>query len=513
MGEYILMKNNETTVIYNDNEEFLEKNEEEQTENTHSSYNYTNKWDTANDLASEKKEKLTSENIVNLSNNKNLFLFFDSIINGGAHFNDGNFREVKQTLKETVDKYDLSNAEEYAAFGEKFKSSEYFAFAVVLCVFEYVELNDLQFIKSKLLDELPTIINEAGEEVPVHRDPFISTESMLKIINGKMFVSDISENCIGLGESRQMALKNLWQQFPSLRTNIVNWLINLSNNFRYRTRFNVRMIVSAFINIFKIDFNAGVTNFFQKFVSDERKSWLMGCIATELYNDIAFRDLILPHIYRWVDSKVTWLWKPAVYVYSSIKGENNTNFEKKIREFISSYLLKSIKETDVGDIYYLTVRAFWSEGLRDIIASIFNENISKTSNFAKKYLICSLYLEILHCGYLAVTSNRISLPLVICDNKQQLVYILPVIEVALFNYNARCFLFMLLEAYLKEISAYNVPINILNRLKAFFKLIIIKYPKFQDDIMSFLTKCGCYTASIIKQYLDNSNDLGLLGIQ
>ena len=39
--------------------------------------------------------------------------------------------------------YDLAQAEDFAAFGEKYKASEHFAIAVMLSVFEYVELNDL----------------------------------------------------------------------------------------------------------------------------------------------------------------------------------------------------------------------------------------------------------------------------------------------------------------------------------------------------------------------------------
>ena len=109
-----------------------------------------------------------------------------------------------------------------------------------------------------------------------------------------MFVLDNGTNCIGLGKNRPQALKNLWQQFPSLRSSIARWMINVSDTFQYRTNFKTAQITNAFVNVLKMDFNAGVNHFFQRFVSDSEKYILLGLIAIELYNDIkmCIRDRI-----------------------------------------------------------------------------------------------------------------------------------------------------------------------------------------------------------------------------
>lgn len=226
---------------------------------------------------------------------------------------------------------------EFAEFGEKVKGGEHFAVAVILCVFEYVELDDLQDLKLKLLNEFPKTIDEEGNEIAIRQNPFISIDSLLKTINGKMFVLDNGTNCIGLGKNRPQAIKNLWQQFPSLRSSIARWMINVSDTFQYRTNFKTAQITNAFVNVLKWILIAGVNHFFQRFVSDSEKYILLGLIAIELYNDINYRQKILPFIKQWADSSSSWKWKSALYVYSNIKyEERDAEFDNKVQKSIIS---------------------------------------------------------------------------------------------------------------------------------------------------------------------------------
>ena len=82
------------------------------------------------------------------------------VINGGMSLNDYNIKDVTTNVRNVDKVYDLSIAEEFAEFGEKVKGGEHFAVAVILCVFEYVELDDLQDLKLKLLNEFPKTIDE-----------------------------------------------------------------------------------------------------------------------------------------------------------------------------------------------------------------------------------------------------------------------------------------------------------------------------------------------------------------
>ena len=78
-------------------------------------------------------------------------IFENAVINGGMSLNDYNIKDVTTNVR---------NVEEFAEFGEKVKGGEHFAVAVILCVFEYVELDDLQDLKLKLLNEFPKTIDE-----------------------------------------------------------------------------------------------------------------------------------------------------------------------------------------------------------------------------------------------------------------------------------------------------------------------------------------------------------------
>ena len=156
-----------------------------------------------------------------------------------------------------------------------------------------------------------------------------------------MFVLDNGTNCIGLGKNRPQALKNLWQQFPTLRSSIARWMINVSDTFQYRTNFKTAQITNAFVNVLKMDFNAGVNHFFQRFVSDSEKYILLGLIAIELYNDINYRQKILPFIKQWADSSSSWKWKSALYVYSNIKyEERDAEFDNIVQKSIISLYFK-----------------------------------------------------------------------------------------------------------------------------------------------------------------------------
>ena len=83
-------------------------------------------------------------------------IFENAVINGGMSLNDYNIKDVTTNVRNVDKVYDLSIAE----FGEKVKGGEHFAVAVILCVFEYVELDDLQDLKLKLLNEFPKTIDE-----------------------------------------------------------------------------------------------------------------------------------------------------------------------------------------------------------------------------------------------------------------------------------------------------------------------------------------------------------------
>ena len=200
------------------------------------------------------------------------------------------------------EEFDLTDAEQFALFGEKYKAEEHFAFAIVLCVFEYIELDDLPKIKSKLIKELPKSKNKTGEEIEIQTDPYMPISSLLKIIKGKRFQTADGISCVGLGERRSIALKNLWTQFPVLRESISRWLMDVSNTFEYRTNFDALQVANAFINLLKNDYGASIRYIFPKLYSNSNKMWLLWKIAFSLKSDANYEEKMLPIVIDWVSS-------------------------------------------------------------------------------------------------------------------------------------------------------------------------------------------------------------------
>lgn len=461
---------------------------------------------TSADIEKEKKQFNSGNMNVKDNQAENLFTIQNAIINGGVSLGAYTVREVLRNSGKVDKDYDLSDAEQFAEFGETVKAGEHFAVAVTLCVFEYVELDDLQDLKSKLLAELPKVTDEEGKEIAVYQNAYLSINSLLKTVKGEMVVLESGEHCVRLGASRQAALKNLWQQFPEMRGHIARWLLNVSDSFEYRTNFDTAQITAAFVNILKLDFNAGTYHFFSRFYSNPDKYWLLGFIALELYSDPAYRDKILPHINKWAESSGSWLWKSAVYVYANIKnGEENDELDKKVRKALTSrYNLLEYDDLRNESLQYVGMLLIGSERLRTLIASMFGDLVNDTLNYKRKRLNCLWYLELLRYGYYLVSSEMTALPLVACDKKQQLENLLPLLEIVLSRYDTRQLLFITLESYIREISGYNVEKKTINRIKAFFQLITESNPRFREDIVLFLKKCNCGLAKELEKFLDEA---------
>lgn len=459
----------------------------------------------------EKEKKQINSGNIDLKGNQaeNLAIFQNPIINGGVSFGNFNVREILQNCSKIDKDYDLSDAKQYAEFGETVRAGEYFAIGVILCVFEYVELDDLQDLKSKLLEELPKVTDEEGKEMAIHHNSYLSINSMLKTIKGEMVVLESGECCVRLGVNRQIALKNLWQQFPEMRSYIARWLLKVYDSFEYRTNFNVAQITAAFVDIFKLDFRAGIKHFLPRLYSNSNKYLILGYIALELYNDIDYCDKILPYIIKWTESIDSWLWKSAIYVFANVKkGDEKDEFDKKIRKLITN-LYNTFEYDSLRDeiLPYIGVLLVGSERLRTLIACLFGEWMNNAYDYNERYKSCLWYLEFIRYGYYLVSYKITILPLVVCDKKEQLESLLPLLEIILLRYNSRQLFFATLESYIREISRYDVEKKIKNRIKAFFHRIIECNTYVYEDIVFFLKKCNCTLSKELLQYFQEITSL------
>ncbi len=459
--------------------------------------------DVSSDIAEEKKQYQTGDAHVKDNHADNLGVFQNSIIHGDVLFGNHKVREVLRNNSKVDKVFDLSDAEQFAEFWETVQAGDHFAAAVILCVFEYVELDDLQDLKSKLLAELPQVVGEDGEETAVLQNSYLSVNSLLKTIKGEMVVLESGEQCVRLGKNRMAAFKNLWQQFPDMRGHIARWLLRVCDSFEYRTNFDVAQITAAFVNILKQDFTAGVSHFFSRLGSDPNHCWLLSLISRELYRDRQYRDKILPFIGHWIESGSSWLWKSAVFVYAYMDTDDEQEkLDETVRKSLTDrcYKLVYVDRSD-SNLSYLGKLLTDSERLRTLMASVFHNVACGTHNHNQKRLYCICCLLLIQWGYYFVTSENPILPFVACDKKKQLEQILPTMEIILSLYDMRRHLFRTLQSYLKEISGYDIEKKIIDHLKAFFKLLAGKSPRFRDDIALLLENCNCNLAKEINDYL------------
>lgn len=452
------------------------------------------------DIENEKKEFTANISDVNANT---ILLFQNSTIKGGVSFGDNNFHEVTESNSNIEKSYDLSDAIQFSELGKKYKGGEYFAAAVILCVFEYIKLSDFQRLKAILLRSFPSSIDEEGKEIVNHEDPYLSINTILEKIGGKSFASDHDGTCIGLGDKQKKALKNLWEQFPSLRDCIAHWMISVCDTSKIQTKFDIIQMCSAFINIFKLDFDSSIMHFFPRFTSNPNNHWLLGYIANELYNDLSYREKIAPYINQWAESYKTWLWKVSLYVYINIKEDDeNQILIKKVKYCLMRQLcMINLQDTYNKNLSYIISMAIGSKRLRSLLSSILNELIYNTKNNKNKLHICMCFIELVRYGYYSVSTYHVALPLIACDNKQQLEEIFPIVNMIMNQYKIKKLLLMILELYLKEISKYVLSQKVINSLKAFFKLLADNNPRYHDDIILFLQKCDCEISKEIKLFI------------
>jgi len=482
---------------------------------------------TTEDLAEEKRSKRnnTSLNVDgtiygnqnNTQNNTNA----QNILNiySDKHSNPKEVMEMFSALSSKDKTYDLTNRNDVVAFGEKYKAGEHLASAIILSVFEYIMLDDLHDLKSKLLQKLDKVVDEEGNEITVQQNSYLATDSLIKIVSGKFFEEPRSgEKCVGLGESRPTVLRNLWEQFPSIRVCIAKWLLSVSDTFEYRTSFETAQIVKAFVHIMKLDFTAGERHIFERLRSDERKLWLLSAIALKLHDDTDCEKRILPMLNSWIYSSGHWLWKVSYYVYAySERGSICDTFETSMSKLIKSKIEKLLGYLEygscgftIGDVVYISQFLIYSERARTLLSQILGELAKKHKDYGHKQLLALIYLAILREGYFRVSKKYSALPLIVYDTKQQLLGISPLPSIVLQSYETKREFLLILGAYLKEASDYTLDDATIKRIKAFFIVLLRDNARHSYDIKAMLKRCNCRLAdSIANEIKTKINSGGL----
>ncbi len=103
------------------------------------------------------------------------------------------------------------------------------------------------------------------------------------------------------------------------------------------------------------------------------------------------------------------------------------------------------------------------------------------------------------------------MPFVTCDSKEQIENMHFVLAYIMTRYDLYRQLCRIMQAYLEEISDYNVSAGTLNHLTAFFYVLTRDAADYQGDILLFLSELkGCIAKKIynklIKIYTNNGGE-------
>lgn len=385
--------------------------------------------------------------------------------------------------KQTAKTYHLQNPNECSDFVEMYKNSNYLTTAIILSLFSAVPLGDLPTLQNSLMEMLPP--SEKDDKSPEGmQDAYASLNTILAVIGGKRFLSEEGTFCLELGESSDQILTNFLEQFPSLRRSIVRWLIQLNETYEYRTGFDAYQMTMAFTKIISFDFADAEKRIFPILYSNSDNAGLLGALGYKLYTTKRSKEAAEATILRWIHSDSSWLWKAACFTYTlCTEDQAAIPFEAPLRHALGKRIL-SFKRKE----FMFTARLLrQSVSFRTLFAKLLYDSCTKPDTeilpFAQMYIH-----QIQYCYYI-VNSSYTELPLVACDTLQQQVHLSPILKYLMGTYPLRRRLYIILQAYLKELSAYRVPVKVEKHISAYFYNLASSNPRYWSDILYLLTNC------------------------
>ncbi len=384
-------------------------------------------------------------------------------------------------------KYNLRKPEECAVFFSACKNREYIVLAIVLSVFEIVPIGDYANLKDILAEYLPVVskIDTEGREIYVQQtNPYISLNTALAVIGGKIFITKEGQRCIGYGEGFEEVLENIWIQFPDLRKPVIGWLLRVNEIFEYKTSFEVEQVVGAFTRIIKKDYQYAKRQMFGKLYSEPDNLGFLARLAQELLQDERLGPDILHMVLRWAESESNWLWKTALLVCLHTYGKDMDN---QLHKTMIRIIKKRMFEFQNSDLRFIVLFAGDAGNVKAIAASAFY-GLYRTGSPDEKKNLALIYLKMIRYGYYQVNRSRIDLPFVTCDSREQMDNLCPVLAFIMAQYDLYCQLCWILQAYLEEIADYEVTVRTLNHIVAFFYVLSKGNYDYQRDILLFLSE-------------------------
>lgn len=450
--------------------------------------------DNAEDLAKEKR----NINEFNVSdNNANVQIFIQNL----DHWNT-NITNTNTTKSESAEiiVYNLCVLDDCTKFIEKYKYSEYLAVAIVLSTFEIVSLRDLPSLKAMLFDQLPReeiLESEVVEKFLSGQNPYISLNTIIKIISGEKYLVG-KEEYVGLGKDSKHALVNIWDQFPALHKSIISWLFHIIEINNHTSSYDTYLIGTAFERVISLDFTNAKNEIFPKLYLEQRNTGLLGIIGYKLYVNSKIKYEMQDVLIEWIKAYKMWLWRPTCLIYMYCMN-NNDYFA--LEPALSKAILDKLTYLSKNDLRFIAMLIFKSKQFRMMIINIFGIQYKGAQKREERIKICRIYLNLVRYCYYLVDAGSVELPLVSCDTKEQQYILAPILSQIIYIYSLRKELYVILEAYIKEISNYKYTENVTKHLGAFFFNLGITGEVYKDDVINFLKGCNNKIAKQIYEYL------------
>lgn len=414
--------------------------------------------------------------------------------------------QQKSHYAKVTKKYDLRDARQCTEFIETYGNSEYLAAAIILSTFEAVTLTDFSDLQETLMKYLPRVetpehgeTGETGTTVSA-LNPYLSIDTIMAVIGGKRYVVKDGQTCIGLGNDSKKALFHILGQFPLLRNAIVAWLIRVNETYQYQTRFDAYQITTAFARIASFDMADAKKRIFAPLYSSPKNVGLLGNLICKLYKDKKTKGDAENILLQWIRSDSVWLWKPACLSYSFLAEDQiPVSFESELRESICRKLMQFNRY----DWSYISVLLMNSAVIRSVFADVFSDTYGRLKSSGDKELLAQKYINLVRRGYYRVSDLQMELPLVACDTQKQQESLRQVIAKVMSVYQLRRQLYIILEAYLMELSLYHFSERMVNHITAYFYLMASSDVSYPQDILFFLYKCDCTVSNQIYMKLQN----------
>lgn len=397
-----------------------------------------------------------------------------------VNYNINNMMPVKCKL--SVDKqFDLSDSKECIEFVTEFKNTEYFYTAFILSMFQKVDVFDMKELKTLLSTCLADLYgNEKEDEFrkSEYIGPYVAQDSILSVINGEKYIQE-GRNYLGFGDKREVILKNLMEQFSDLQNTLLNMIEIILGIKHYRSNFYLIQIATLLKDLWEDAIIDVEHRILPGLCKSERNVGLLGAACYFLYENENTRADVAALMYKWLRWNDKWLWKIPCLVYVQLEIVNSEEYFVDELEKVIVYKLISYRKKDY---HFLAEMLMLSKEFRDMVCRAFQKLYSKVTGHAKKSELGHAYLYLVRGCYYRVSDKNMSLPLIVCDTKKQLIQLKEIYEDIINNYRLRQQLFSILNVYLRELSRYDFTNSLVNRIAAFFYFLMLENKDFQSDL-------------------------------